>query len=70
MSSKLHGCLNYRLKKVVPQKLVIVWQGTSFRIHAVFYGDDFLSASQRGIVKAHSREILIHNCKNNLNYWW
>ena len=34
--------LNYRLKKVVPQKIVIVWQDTSFRIHAVFYGDDFL----------------------------
>ena len=42
MSIKLLGCLNYRLKKVVPQKIVIVWQDTSFRIHAVFYGDDFL----------------------------
>ena len=29
----------------------------------------FLSASQRDIVQAHSREILIHNRKDNPNYW-
>ena len=24
---------------------------------------------ERDAVEAHNREILIHNCKNNLNYW-
>ena len=35
MSSKLLGCLQYRLNKVVHQNLVTVWQDTSFRIHTV-----------------------------------
>ena len=47
---------------------MIDWQGTLFRIHAVSYGDEFLSASETDIVKAHSRNILIHNYKNNPNY--
>ena len=69
MSSKLLGCLQYTLTKVVHQNLVIVWQDTSFRIHAPFYGDKFLNDSERDTTKAHSREILIHNHKNNPNYW-
>ena len=69
MSSKLLSCLQYRLNKVVHQNLVFVWQGTSFRIHAVFYGDKFLDDSERDTVKAHSREILIHDRKNSPNYW-
>ena len=44
-------------------------QGTLFRIHVVSYGDGFLNASETGIVKAHSRDILIHNYDNNPNYW-
>ena len=43
MSSKLLGCLLYRLNKVFHQNLVIVWQDISFRIHAVFHGDKFLN---------------------------
>ena len=69
ISSKLLGCLEQRLNKIVPQKLVIDWQDTLLRIHAVFYSDEFLSASETDIVEAHSRDILIHNCKNNRNYW-
>ena len=69
MNSKLLCCLQYRLNKVVHQNLVIVWQYTSFRIHAVFYGDKFLNDSERNFGKAHSGEILIHNRKNNPNYW-
>ena len=69
MSSKLLGCLQYRLNKVVHQNLVIVWQDTSFHIYAVFYGDKFLKDSERDTVKAHSKEILIHNRKNNSNDW-
>ena len=69
MSSKLLGCLQYRLNKVSHQDLVTVWQDTSFRIHAVFYGDKFLNDSERDTVKAHSREILNHNRKNNPNFW-
>ena len=69
MSSKLLGCLQYRLNKVVHQNVIIVWQDTSFRIHAVFYGDNFFNDFEGDTVKAHSREILFHNPKNNPNYW-
>ena len=70
MSNKLLGCLQYRLGKVVPQKnFKIVWKDASFRVHAVFYGNEFLSDSGQDVVKANVREILIHNCKNNPNYW-
>ena len=70
MSSKLRGCFQYRLNKVVHQNLRTVWQDTSFRIHAVFYGDKFLNDSERDTVKGHSREILIHSRKNNPDYWF
>ena len=52
------------LKIFINLKLLV-----SFRIHAVFYGDKFLNDSKRDTFKAHSREILIHNRKNNPNYW-
>ena len=48
---------------------MIVWKDASFRIHAVFYGNEFFSDSEQDVVQANVREILIHNRKNNPNYW-
>ena len=67
MSSKLLGSLQYRLSKVVPQNLIILWQDSLFRIHAVFYSKELLSDHEREVVKVHTREILISNRKNNTN---
>ena len=47
---------------------MIVWQDTLLCIQAVFYCDEFLSASETDVIKAHSRDILIHNHKKNPNY--
>lgn len=69
MSSKLLGCLQYRLGKVISQDLRIVWEDTLFRIHVVFYGNEFLNESERDVVIKNAREILIHNRKNNPEYW-
>ena len=70
MSSKLLGSLQYRLRKVVSQSLVIVWQDSLFRLHAVFYGNEFLNNFEQEIIKINMREILIHNRKNNPNYFY
>ena len=68
MSTKFLRSLQYRLSKVVPQNLVIAWQDTLFRIHAVFYGNEILNNHEREVVKVHAKEILISNRKNNTNY--
>ena len=68
MNSKLLGSLQYKLRRVVPQSLVIVWQDSLFRLHAVFYGNEFLNSFEQEIIKTNTREILIHNRKNNRNY--
>ena len=47
---------------------MIVWQDTLLCIQAVFYCDEFLSASETDVIKAHSRDILIHNHKKNPKY--
>ena len=48
---------------------MIVWQDTLLCIQAVFYCDEFLSASSIDVIKAHSRDILINNHQKNPNYW-
>ena len=59
MSSKLIGCLNYKISKVInPQHFVIVWQDSQFRIHTVFYGNSFLNKSQTQFVRDSTKEIL------------
>ena len=69
MSSKLIGCLNYKISKVInPQHFVIVWQDSQFQIHAVFYGNSFLNKSQTQIVRDSTKEILLQNRKNNPFY--
>ena len=60
--------MQYRLSKVTPQNLIIVWQDSLFRIHAVFYGDEFLDDHEREVVKVRIREILFSNHHNNTNY--
>ena len=62
------GSLQYRLSKVVAQTLITVWQDSLFRIHAVFYGNEYLNDHKREVVKVHTREILISNRKNNTDY--
>ena len=69
MSSKLLGCLNYKISKVIkPQHFVIVSQDSQFRIRVVFYGNSFLSKSQRQIVRDSAKEILFQTRKNNPFY--
>ena len=69
MSSKLLGCLNYKISKVIkPQHFVIVWQDSQFRIRVVFYGNSFLNKSQRQIVRDSAKEILFQTRKNNPFY--
>ena len=68
MSDKLLKSLQYGLSKVVPQKLAVVWEDSLFRLHAVFYGNEFLNNSEQEIIKTNTREILIHNRKNKPNY--
>ena len=60
-----------RLGKVVSQDLRIVWEDTSFCIHVVFYGNEFLNESERNVVIKSTHESaheLIHNHKNGPKY--
>ena len=69
MSSKLLGCLEYCLYKLFPLRFQTVWLDTSFRIHAIFYGNEFFEGPEVDLVKGHVRDILIDNRKRNVNFW-
>ena len=69
MSSKLLGCLWYRLYKLFPLRFQMIWLDTSFRIHAIFYGNEFFKRAEVDLVKEHARDILIDNRKRNVNFW-
>ena len=47
----------------------MIWLDTSFRIHAIFYGDEFFKRAEVDLVKEHARDILIDNRKRNVNFW-
>ena len=66
MSCKIIGSLRLKLSKVIsPQYLHIVYLDSDLRLHAVFYGEDFLDESQFEIIRKITREILIENKKKN-----
>ena len=47
----------------------MVWLDASFRIHAIFYDDEFFEGAEVNLGKEHVRDILIDNCKCNVNFW-
>lgn len=46
------------MSKVVPQKLIVVWQDSNFRVHAVFYDVEFLSNSEQDVIKSNTKDFL------------
>ena len=65
MSSKLLGCLQYRLDKVVVQKFKIVWQDNSFQIYVNFYGDEFSDDLNEKLIKQMLEKFLFITVKKS-----
>ena len=65
MSSKLLGCLEYRLYKLPPLRFRTVWLDTSCHIHAIFYGNEIFEGAEVDLVKENVRDIPIDNRKRN-----
>ena len=68
MSSKLFGCVQYRLDKLFPD-FITVWLDKDRMVHAVFDSKLSLSDNIVPAIKEHVREILFRNKELNLNYW-
>ena len=68
MSSKLLGCIQYRLDKLFPY-FISVWLDKDRMAHAVFDSKLFLSDDALLVIKEHVRDILFRNKKLNPNYW-
>lgn len=66
MCGKIIGCLRYTLSRVIsPQYLHIVYLDSDLRLHAAFYGNDFLDDTQLETVRMNTRNILTENKKTN-----
>ena len=68
MSSKLVSSLQYRFNRVI-KCFHSVWLESLYRVHLVVCNGEFLTDDEKNLITLHTRYLLIHNKKNNPNFW-